>query len=142
MDSKLRLNDLTSFNKLSLEKIKVALDINISEAQFRNFDIESYKDSISDSIIYKLRGFLMGERLREEKINWKVSYPSSWWEMFKERYFTKRLLNKFPVKYTTKKRNVTFKVYELYPKLPIAIPKYTDRHFPIQFCEFKDKESN
>jgi len=142
LENKLRLNDLTSYNELSLEKIKVALDTYISEAQFRNFDIESYKDSISDSIMYKLRGFLMGERLREEKVNWKVSYPSSWWEMFKERYFTERLLNKFPVKYTTKKRNVTFKVYELYPKLPIAIPKYTDRHFPIQFCEFNDKESN
>lgn len=125
-------------NQLILERVKVNLIDYISEAQLRNFFIEGSKDALTNSIALKLHGFLMGEKLREEKRNWKVSYPSSWWQMFKKQYFPKWLLKSFPIKYITLKRKVIFKVYELYPKLPIAMPQYTDKHFPIQICYTED----
>jgi hypothetical protein len=132
-------NDYKTYNELSLEKIPIALDEYVSREQMLNFEIEKVADDVYDYIIYKFKGFLMGEKLREEKKNWKVSYPATWWQMFREQYFPKWWVAKFPIRYIIKKRNVTFKVYELYPKLPIVIPKYTDKHFPIQFCYTEDK---
>jgi hypothetical protein len=134
MDMEEVFMDAYQVDQLILEKVKVDLIDYISTAQLKNFDIETLKNSMTNAIVLKLRGFLMGEKLREERKDWKVSYPSSWWQMFKRQYFPKWLLKRFPVRHTTLKRKVVFKVYELYPKLPIAIPKYADRHFPIQIC--------
>jgi len=134
----IKLNNNAQYDELILEKVRIGLSEYISKEQILNFNIEIIGDNLTDSIIFKIRGFLMGEKLREEKRNWRVSYPSSWWQMLKEQYFPKWLLKKYPVKYTIKKRKVTFKVYEVYPKLPIAIPKYTDSHFPLQICYEED----
>lgn len=42
-----------------------------------------------------------------------VKYPENWWQAFKEQYFPKWALQKWPVKYTIK----TFRAVEFHPEI-------------------------
>ena len=135
----IKLDDFVQYKELVLEKVKFGLNEYISKSQMEDIRIEKIEDLITDNIIYKIRGYLMGEKLREEKRNWKIKYPSYWWQMFKEQHFPKWLINKFPIKYIIKRRNVTFEIYELYPQFPIVRPNWTREHFPVKICYTEDE---
>jgi len=52
---------------------------------------------------------------REVDASQEISYPADWWQAFKERWFPKWALVKWPVRYETKKMTVM----EFYPKLSL-----------------------
>ena len=135
----IKFDDYVQYKELVLEKIKFGLSRHISKAQLMDMKIERTEGFICDDIVFAIRGYLSGEKLREEKRNWKIKYPSSWWQMFKEQYFPQWLINKFPIKYIIKRRRVTFKVYELYPQFPVVKPTWATGHFPIQICYTEDE---
>ncbi len=120
---------------IELEKIQYGLYDFLSKASLMNMSIDRIDDFVADRIIYKIRGYLMGEKLREEKSILEVSYPCSCWQMFKKQYFPKWLLKKFPVKYETVRKKVEFKVYELYPKFSKVCPNDANGSFKIQMLE-------
>lgn len=67
------------------------------------------------ALCLQMSGFVWGEELEAEI----VSYPSSWWDALKDRWFPNWLERRFPVRMTTKR--VQFKV--LYPDFKPALPK-------------------
>lgn len=54
-----------------------------------------------------------------------ISYPATWWDAFKLRFFPKPLIEKYPIKYC----HVTVSLSETYPDF---MPKLSDRSPVIQ----------
>jgi hypothetical protein len=83
-----------------LEKVHYELGIRIDTGHLYYANVEcAYKiiDSITNDALLQIRGFVWGENLKEPKY---IRYPKDWVEAFKERWFPKFLLNRYPVKYS------------------------------------------
>ena len=83
-----------------LEKIHYELGIRIDTRHLYYANVEcAYKviDSIANDALLQIHGFVWGENLKEPKY---IRYPKDWKEAFKERWFPKFLLNRWPVKYS------------------------------------------
>ena len=59
-------------------------------------DIDHLAQLECDEIIFKLRGFVWGEHIDEIGIK----HPADWIEAFKERWFPRWILRRYPVQYT------------------------------------------
>lgn len=111
------MNDL---KEIYLEKIKLYFERKISAENLLNdAKCKIYKEKISQDFIISIKDYLLGERLFPNIIK----YPLNWWEAFKERWFNKFLLKKYPIKYKTIEINATI----LYPKLKVKLPQ--EEHF-------------
>lgn len=100
-----------------LEIFKYNLQQKIDKKLLHNYKLDIVEDTVADYIITKIKIQLLGERLKP------IQFPKNWWEMFKQQYFSKFLLKKFPVKY--KIYNFT-DIRLIYPE--IKIPKNSIIH--------------
>lgn len=71
---------------------------------------ELYLEKIADDLVLTLKHEIYGEKAVKE-----FTYPATWWDGFKLKFFPKWLLRKYPAKYNT----VTFNAYALLPDFPI-----------------------
>ena len=69
-----------------------------------------------DNAVLIMRAKIAGHDCKKEVI---IKYPQDWQEAFKERWFPKWLLKKYPVKYT--KEKVSAKIF--YPEIKIPATK-------------------
>lgn len=80
-------------------------------------EISDAIDEAIDCLVIDLTSFVYSQKIRE------IKYPFDWLEAFKERWFPKWLLKKYPVQYT---------VYDLkrfYPEIPPMPPH--DNHIIV-----------
>ena len=112
------------------ECVQHTLDILVSEKRFelggyirRALTVERFEDYIRDSLLYSLHTLIPAEKMKEESHTVTVSYPASWWQAFKERYFSVWLKKRYPIRHKTKSETVTFTAYNLYPKFPDIMPE-------------------
>jgi hypothetical protein len=101
-------------NQLMLEKVRVLSQERLSGQLLADLNFESYRDDILGDLVLRLSSYVMAEETN--KIKRSLSYPSNWWQMFKQQYFPEWLKEKFPVK--TKTKSWTVRVMATYPKLP------------------------
>ena len=105
---------IPNIETIALERMQHAVQAHLSqEALMDSLNIVSYIDIISKDLCMSMRYSLLGRSMDE------IKYPTDWKQAFKERWFPKWLLKKYPVKYRI------INVKEYYPK--IAIPKH--EHF-------------
>ena len=118
--------------EITLEKTKVALQRRVSDHLLMTSELEFdlLMDHVADCLITDVKMFLLGEDGKTVT----VKYPETWWEAIKERFFHKKLLARFPVKY--KVHTITGKV--LYPELGVKLPK--EKHF-MTFQEYTTDET-
>lgn len=85
------------------------------------FDI--IERDVIDALVFELKTEVMTEKLfnRIQKVTFKV--PKSWWQHFKQVWFPKWVLRKFPVRFETHTKKVIFERYATYPQLPLVFPK-------------------
>lgn len=105
------------YKEITLEKVRFGLQHIVSKAILDSIELETeeFNMLIPDSIIFKLKGFLLGEELYDSYYD----IPINWWEMFKETHFRGWLKKKFPVKY----KRAFLNIKAVYPKLNIYLPK-------------------
>ena len=129
------------YKEVLLKKIKFGVIKYLSKDIVDSLILETSEetsDFLSKQLVLSLKGFILGE---ENKVNiTKGVYfntPLNWWEMFKEQYFSKWLIKKFPIKFRTETKYITLNIKErfTYPKLPIEVPEFKDitviRHLDI-----------
>ena len=97
----------------TLEKIKFGMREVVSE-QLLDSNVDYLTNYLTNQVEYYIQGFIWGE---EEK-GYEFQYPSTWWEAFKERWFSDWAKNKWPVIYI--KHVIDIKV--IYPDLKISVP--------------------
>jgi hypothetical protein len=116
-------------NKID-ECIQHTLDILVSEKQFalsgyalRSLTVDRLEDYIHDVLLYSLHTLTPAENLKEETHTVTMHYPATWWQMFKEQYFSEWFKKRCPIRYNSKSETVTFTAYNLYPKFPDFVPE-------------------
>jgi hypothetical protein len=104
--------------EIQLERIKIGLMQRISNHLLGASVLFSEQDSfIYNSVDMRIRGYIWGERGKSEAIK----YPATWRDSFKERWFPKWLLARYPVAYRVHEINTT----TLYPNFRISVPDQT-----------------
>lgn len=83
----------------------------------RNSELKAWIDQQARGMILELRTMAVAKH-RKEEIDW-VKYPSDWWEAFKERWFPKWMLRRWPVNY--KRKVVQQNVYHCCPHMDIKV---------------------
>ena len=106
-------------HEIQLEKIKLALTETLSN-ELLNVIVDTCEmngDFINNLTTLRIRGYLWGESGETRTI----SYPLTWWDAFKVRWFPRWLLAKYPANY--QHHEITLKT--LYPHFRISMPNET-----------------
>lgn len=85
-------------NERTLERFKFTVSAVLNETELitsSNLGFEYYYNEVLNAMVLKLHAYLASERLQHII----VRYPKDWWQAFKERWFPRWLLKRFPVKY-------------------------------------------
>lgn len=89
---------MDSFRTVVIEKIRIGMMQSVSAHLIdAAVDIDTLISYEADRVVFSVRGYLWGD---EPVIQKTVKYPSDWRQAFKERWYPKWLLKKYPVKYT------------------------------------------
>jgi len=113
-------------NKITLEKIRKGVAVQIGYTSLESMDFTMMEDMIRGKII-QASFDVLASKIHEDRTTVYFHYktPLNWVEHLKKDKAPKWLLNRYPVKYRTHniKRVAVFKRYAEYPKANIAIPK-------------------
>lgn len=108
-----------TFSEIQLEKVKIAFAQKLSNDLLEavvGFD-EVADDFLRNQCTLIVQGYLYGESGTPQTI----TYPATWWDAVKERWFPGWLVSRYPVAY--KEHEITLKT--LYPNFKISIPRET-----------------
>ncbi len=72
-----------------------------------SINLDAYFDIMADDMVMVMKRVVYAHKMEEGAI----SYPTTWWDHFKQRWFPAWLKKLYPVRMTTK----DFKVYRTYP---------------------------
>jgi hypothetical protein len=98
--------------KVALEPLKMGLQVALDEEFMFPTDVEFYHHEVMRRTIMEIRAEVYGNKLKN------IKYPANWKEAFKERWFPKWLLEKYPVKYKV------YDAWALYPDLKLPRDTY------------------
>jgi hypothetical protein len=106
-----------------LEKMKVVVGKRFSGQLLHDLTLQTeiMRDEF-DGLAIKLSSYVMAEEVDKRTKDVAFEYPKNWIEMFKEQHFSDWLKERFPVKYKTITRKVTFRKMATYPKLNRVFP--------------------
>ncbi len=93
-------------------------------------DMEIICKRIGENLVYQLQGCLLGEQARQEI----CEYPADWFEAFKERWYPRRALVRWPVKRTKYIVNIKAVYPDYRPSLPLNLSH-------VKFALLSQKES-
>lgn len=108
------------FGECILERFKVTVSKVLGDAEpiaLSNLELEHYFNEVLDAMVLRLNAYLASEKLQHIV----VRYPKDWWQAFKERFFPKWLLRRFPVQY----HEEHYEVRAFYPY--VSLPN--ERHY-------------
>ncbi len=80
-----------------------------------NLEIDAVAEAAMDALTMQIYGFVYGQDMDKKE---KISHPQDWWEAFKERWFPKWALRRWPVRETH--HTITFR--ETYPDFKQVLP--------------------
>ncbi len=123
-------------HKLLLEQIPFVKNFVLQGHALQNLnlrdktDLHFFKGEVRRAV-YELQTFILAEKLAHDTVPVYFSYPATWWDAFKLRFFFKWLLDKYPVNYTVVVKKVDFKQYALYPSINEVFPDYPKENIII-----------
>ncbi len=107
--------------EVQLEAIRIGLESRISDEMLLGTSVKVIQDVLYNQVRVAVRGFVWAESESVQRT--EIKYPRDWWQAFKERWFPKWLLEKYPVDY----HHITVDVKAIYPDFKQALPEYTSR---------------
>ncbi len=114
--------DYTTKN-IVLERLKRAASSSFNGLALDSLTLNSYQDLVMDRLVYIVEHELPAEELENRSKTLNISYPSTWWQMFKEQYFPIWLKERFPIEMKRVSKKYTFRKLATYPKLPLVFPE-------------------
>lgn len=79
----------------------------------------------------QLNAYVWAQKLQDEQVALSVSYPSTWWQAFKQRWFPARVLRRWPVRKTTVSKSHRFRTLALFPGYSYEAPERLGEHLLI-----------
>ncbi len=100
----------------------------------QNMEMEARVDHMTRRLVLSLRSVCCGKTV--ERIDVEAKYPADWWEAFKERWFPKWALQRWPVKYKT--ISVHRDVVRVCPHLPMTVSSHREHFHWLETGESRD----
>lgn len=114
----MKIDTPLNVQEVTLEKIKVAIMQRVSNQLLDAVvDINEVESFVHNAVDLRLQGYIWGETGKTETIK----YPATWRDAFKERWFPKWLLRRYPVNYQVHEISAR----TLYPNFKISVPNET-----------------
>ena len=104
-------------HRLDLERFVTMRAIDRHVAKNSYMETLEYLDS--DLIMVRAIADLFVEEVHDDSATLTVWYPATWWEHLKHRFFSVKMLKRWPVNYHKVEKTVTFKVKALYEDLDL-----------------------
>lgn len=105
---------------VELRALKVGILKIISE-ELVDSSVEIWRDALENQIRIAIHGYVWAE---SEHVRYQeIKYPRDWWQAFKERWFPKWLLTKYPVDYYV----TMISVDAIYPEFKQKLPDFKSR---------------
>jgi hypothetical protein len=116
-----------TIKKVALERLDVYCQSEMDQCAIGNgVRFYSMIASASDHLILQLRAYVWAEAVQDETVTLvaEVQYPTTWWQHFKQRWFTARMLRRWPVQMTTvrKEESHRFKTLATLPEFRYEAP--------------------
>jgi hypothetical protein len=92
---------MPEMQQVVLEKVKIAFQHRLSEEMMfvrNHMEVNSFLDNYTRSLVIQLSSYVLAGPERK-RIDVEKQWPADWWQAFKERWFPKRWLRRWPVKY-------------------------------------------
>lgn len=105
--------DSVAIRSVILEQVPLAMCSTLTKFGMATDDIEVQAEWLGESLAVRIKDYILAQTLEEHK----ARYPSDWWQAFRERWFPRWALRRWPVRHTT----VELKAQALYPSL--VLPK-------------------
>jgi len=83
---------------------------------------EMLRDAFSDAYLARFCGYLAAEHLEDSRHAFTISYPATWWQAFKLKYFPTWARERWPIRYETKTHSVHFERKQVYPRFAKYFP--------------------
>lgn len=110
-----------------LERRRYALGWTTSE----RIQYDRYEDQIHGQMVHRLCLDVFGRPSKQIVTFEPVSYPATWWQAFKQRFFPRWALRRWPIQFTTVKRpDVVVEAEALFPEL---VPMKEQRSVVVWF---------
>jgi len=105
--------------KVVLEKFRYTKRFKVARNVLQSMAVEQVPalEAMLDAHVYELTCHVMAEKLIDKTLPVSFDNPTTWWDMFKIRFFPEWLLCKFPPMYTLTTKYVHFEEYATYPQL-------------------------
>lgn len=100
-------------SEVTLEKIRFAVTKHVFPLDLR---YEVFPDYMTDRMTHLLNWNLLGKKIETK------TYPSTWWDGFKNKYFPSWLKKRYPPNFDE------FKLYNICPHINYKWPEHADRH--------------
>ena len=107
--------EYVKYKEMILERMKIGLQVALSD-ELLSPSVTYRDDYFYDSVVFQVRGYVWAEQIEHHD----VKYPADWWQAFKERWFNKWMLERWPVRY--KIHHIDLKA--VFPSLKIESPEY------------------
>ena len=102
-----------AWRRVILEQTPITARHTLAKYAMATDNIKVCADWMGESLAVQIKDYIFAQTLEEHK----ATYPSDWWQAFKERWFPKWVLRRWPVRHTT----VELKAQAIYPSL--VLPK-------------------
>lgn len=115
---------MTILSSTELVKIPAMLQQYIPRKRFEGMTVQAEWMYDLDACAVRLKKYVWSERLADESVSW----PTTWWDAFKARWFPRWALRRWPAKYS----HADFRIYRGYPDLVLPDQKsvlFSLRHY-------------
>ena len=121
---------MDKIRELVLKKLKFMNRIAFSKLFLENISIEEYQNILSEEIVHNISWWVLGREINKSIVE-RHKYPSTLWDMFKEKYFSNYLKRHFPIKYTY--IDTTIHHFHVCPHINISFKECPDVHLNYLF---------
>jgi len=120
-------NEQVEYERVVLEYIAFGLVDMVDRGQLRQMRFTEDPTEYADTVIRKIRYFLLGRNTHNEVIEDVVkTYPATMWEELKRDFWPRWLKKRFPVRYSKDVKHVLHKHYNVCPHLNAPQGKHLD----------------
>lgn len=115
-----------------LTKLRLSSSIKIPRHTLDMTEVTTIADYVYDQFIMDMRTFVTAGHWTEKFDSEVESVPETWWDHFKDRFFSKTLLSLFPAKYKNIASKGVVNNYWIFPEIP-PNPDKNISHFVMAY---------
>ena len=109
---------------LVLEAFQYGYQSKLHKEMLREENSRLEVQDMGDHVLAQIVFTVYGQKHGEETVSFHSRYPSDWWQHFKQRWFPRWALRRWPVRLKHDLQEVTLSKYTFYPQVVASSPSH------------------